>query len=58
LAVEVGQQYDEFVSAVTAGGIGGTDTIHQTHGDLLQYAVAACMSQCVVESLESIEVEE
>lgn len=58
LAIDFRQHDDELVTAISAGGISGTDTGGQAPRHLPQERIPRSMSELVVDALESIQVEE
>ena len=59
---DIAQEHDELVAAEAEHAAGPTDVFGchplEPLGDALQHQVAPGMSECVVELLESVEVEE
>jgi len=47
----------EFVSTETGGGVLGAQRVAQPLGDSNQQRIAGCVSACVIQILESIEIE-
>jgi hypothetical protein len=55
--LEIGKQYDELVSALTADGIGAAYASNQTGRDGLKKSVADGMTERIVDVLESVQVQ-